>query len=193
MKRNNEILSIGGVITAALLIVGAGGYALASAPEATPKVFPTPVPTETVYVTQTPEPLPAKTVYVKPKPRPTKTIYVERAKQPASRSFQRTAPTSAGNLWPGATSVWDGQSAFYRNRAICIVKRESWHSGTYRAENPISTASGVGQWIDSTWLAHAKYAGVKVVPHASNNSPAVQDRVLVWGVHKGMYAWAWNC
>lgn len=79
------------------------------------------------------------------------------------------------------------------DRAVCLVSHESWHAGTYIAENKTSTASGVGQWIDSTWLAHAGYAGVEVSPHASSNSNRVQDRVLLWGVQHGMYAWAWDC
>lgn len=187
MKRLRETALVIGIM-GGLTVIMWGAVAMTTS-DASP--VPSPTPTATQYV-NVPIPVPGPTVTVKPKPAPTKTIYVTRSPQ-VSRAEERTAPTSKGNLWAGATGIWDGQSALYVNRAICIVQHESWHSGTYTAENPTSSASGVGQWIDSTWLAHAKYAGIKVVPHASNNSPTVQDRVLVYAVHHLMYAWSWSC
>lgn len=189
MKRENIVI---GTLTG-LAIVAIAGLVMTIPTDSSADSVPIPTPTSTYYL-EVPVPVPGPTVTVtaKPEPRPTKTIYVERSQQ-TSRSYPRPTPAADTKLWAGATSVWDSQSPKYVARAVCIVHHESWSAGTYKAENPTSTASGVGQWVDATWLAHAKYAGIKVVPHASNNSPTIQDRVLVWGVHHGMYAWAHNC
>lgn len=47
--------------------------------------------------------------------------------------------------------VWDGAS--YRERSVwlCIRRHESINHGHYKAENPGSTASGAGQWLNGTW------------------------------------------
>lgn len=69
-----------------------------------------------------------------------------------------------------------------------IVKCES--GGNYRAENPISSASGAYQIIDGTWAA---YGGLEFgVSHASHATPAQQDAVAarIWA---DVGASAWEC
>lgn len=53
-------------------------------------------------------------------------------------------------------TVWRGASHHERAVWLCIRNHESRHSGHYTAQNPTSTASGAGQWLQSTWsgLAH---------------------------------------
>lgn len=133
-------------------------------------------------------------------PTPSPTTRPESPKSDDSDDSEGKSTQSSSNasLWPGATSVWDGQPQHLIDRAWCLIRHESEMGDPqrrkfYDAENPTSTASGLAQWIDGTWLAHAKYAGVHVVPHASHNSHETQDRVLLWGVQFGLYAWAWDC
>lgn len=99
------------------------------------------------------------------------------------------------SLWPGATSVWDSQPAWVVEWAACNVRYESWNAGTYTAENPISTASGVGQWLDGTWAAHVANSGIPVddTSHAANNTPEQQDRVLAWAARFAYGAWTHGC
>jgi hypothetical protein len=47
--------------------------------------------------------------------------------------------------------VWEGVPAEARRIWLCIRNHESRHSGHYTAENPVSTASGAGQWLNGTW------------------------------------------
>lgn len=96
-----------------------------------------------------------------------------------------------GRPWPGATRVWDRQPRWVRRFAVCVVAHESRWAGLYRAQNPTSTASGVAQWIDSTWRAHVRLAGVPAhARHAAYASRRIQDRVFVWGVRHNPAAWA---
>lgn len=47
--------------------------------------------------------------------------------------------------------VWRGATDYERSLWLCIRRHESITVGHYTAENPISTASGAGQWLNGTW------------------------------------------
>ncbi|MHB1098913.1 MAG: hypothetical protein ACYCZR_05090 [Burkholderiales bacterium] len=47
--------------------------------------------------------------------------------------------------------VWQGASFRERSVWLCIRRHESIDRGHYKAENPGSTASGAGQWLNGTW------------------------------------------
>ena len=71
----------------------------------------------------------------------------------------------------------------------CVRAHES--GGNYRAENPISTASGAYQFLDSTWRTMSARAGHSGWGHAADAPPHVQDAVAVYTVNSG-WASAWN-
>jgi hypothetical protein len=62
------------------------------------------------------------------------------------------------NRWQdsGVVEVWRGASMAERSVWACIRRHESLMAGHWTAANPRSTASGAGQWLDSTWrgVAH---------------------------------------
>lgn len=96
----------------------------------------------------------------------------------------------------GVQEVWRGVPARARLVWLCIRRHESLHSGHYRAANPNSSASGAGQWIDSTWRGVARWVKVdgKFVARKYSramHAPAwVQDAafVHVWK-HDGLSMW----
>ena len=71
----------------------------------------------------------------------------------------------------------------------CVRAHES--GGNYRAENPISTASGAYQFLDSTWRTMSARAGHSGWGHAADAAPAVQDAVAEFTVNSGWRS-AWN-
>ena len=71
----------------------------------------------------------------------------------------------------------------------CVRAHES--GGNYRAENPISTASGAYQFLDSTWRTMSARAGHSGWGHAADAPPSVQDAVAQFTVNSG-WASAWN-
>lgn len=68
--------------------------------------------------------------------------------------------------------------------AACIRKYES--GGNYRAQNPVSTASGAYQFLDSTWQSVTGLPG-----RAMNYSPAQQDAAFwkLWNNGRGANQW----
>jgi hypothetical protein len=114
---------------------------------------------------------------------------------PTSNSGTSSVGTSREGMWPGATSVWDSQPEWVVEWAKCNVGYESWDSGTYVAENPISTASGVGQWLDGTWASQVANSGIEVntTAHAASNTPYQQDLVLAWAARFAYGAWTHGC
>ena len=73
----------------------------------------------------------------------------------------------------------------------CIRAHESDTAGGYRAENPISTASGAYQYVDGTWRDLLREMGSRGPRHASDASPALQDAVTRYALTHG-HAKAWN-
>ena len=61
--------------------------------------------------------------------------------------------------------------------AACIIEGES--TGNYGAENPTSSASGIAQWIDSTWANYGGYARAVDAP------PDIQDQRLAEDIARG--------
>lgn len=57
-------------------------------------------------------------------------------------------------------AVWRGASHVERMVWLCIRRHESM---SYTGENPVSTASGAGQWLNGTWDGLKKW--VKVNGH----------------------------
>jgi hypothetical protein len=53
--------------------------------------------------------------------------------------------------------VWKGATYSERMTWLCIRRHESM---SYTGQNPTSSASGAGQWIDSTWRGVARYVKV---------------------------------
>ena len=71
----------------------------------------------------------------------------------------------------------------------CVRRHESDTAGGYRAENPVSTASGAYQFLDSTWRTVSRGAGYPS-SHAADAPPWVQDTVAAWTVqHVGRSPW----
>jgi Transglycosylase-like domain len=127
---------------------------------------PGPKPTVTEYV---PKPGPTVTQRV-PVPGPTVTVTAKpRQSQAAARS----------------RSLGSSDEAFLR----CVVKRES--GGDPRAQNPSSSASGLFQFIDSTWRAYAKESGIGDQYARAKHAPAATQWALArWVVeNKGRYPW----
>ena len=71
----------------------------------------------------------------------------------------------------------------------CVRRHES--GGDYRAENPVSTASGAYQFLDSTWRTMSARAGHSGWGHAASAPPSVQDAVAQYTVNSG-WSSAWN-
>ena len=73
----------------------------------------------------------------------------------------------------------------------CIRAHESDTAGSYRAQNPRSTASGAYQYLNGTWRSVASQAGFPGYARAIYASPYVQDNVAFWHIsHLGTSAWA---
>lgn len=74
---------------------------------------------------------------------------------------------------------------------VCVRAHESDTAGGYQAQNPVSSASGAYQFIDSTWRnvsAQAGYPGYAKARHAPMH---VQDSVALWTYHNvGRSPWA---
>lgn len=82
------------------------------------------------------------------------------------------------------------------NARQCIIDRESRNAGVYTAENPVSTASGAYQWLDSSWRTYLPWAekayNVTLVSpeeeargarqHAAYASPYAQDVVASYAL-----------
>jgi len=54
-------------------------------------------------------------------------------------------------------AVWEGASHRERSIWLCIRRHESM---SYTGENPVSTASGAGQWLNGTWDGLKKWVKV---------------------------------
>jgi muramidase (phage lysozyme) len=74
--------------------------------------------------------------------------------------------------------------------ALCIAHHESWTSGLWTAENPTSTASGAFQFVDGSWKAYSRSAGLSGYARASSAPPRVQAAVAAHVITDyGTYPW----
>ncbi len=89
---------------------------------------------------------------------------------------------------------WGRFPAKVERAALCVIKHESWGK-MWLGQNPVSTASGAAQWINSTWRANAARAGVPVTARARYAPPKDQAKVFAWmWTHGGKKAWrGTNC
>lgn len=125
-----------------------------------------PVPAVTITETQM-KPGPTRTTLV-PVPGPTVT---------------RTAPASRSR------TPHDWIDVFAR----CVRNHESATAGLYKAQNPVSSASGAYQFIDSTWRHYAQRLGYSYA-RAVYAPPAVQDRVFRLAASESPLHWkGTNC
>lgn len=73
---------------------------------------------------------------------------------------------------------------------VCVRHHESDrgsypHINGYGAQNPISTASGAYQFLDSTWRSLAPQAGYGGYPTAAHAPWWVQDAVILYTINHG--------
>ncbi len=89
-------------------------------------------------------------------------------------------------------SSWSGRSTGSVNGYPCggdlppcyVLDRES--GGDPLAENPYSSASGLWQFIDSTWANYGGYSHASYAPASVQNAKAA----LVWDGGRGCYHWS---
>lgn len=78
---------------------------------------------------------------------------------------------------------------------VCVRHHESDrgpypHANGYRAENPVSSASGAYQYLSSTWRNVSASAGYPGYPTAASAPMQVQDAVALWHLNNlGKSAW----
>ncbi len=126
-----------------------------------------------------------------------------------SRTETRTQPTIKvpGSRWlakPSGRGIakslrfhqgwWGRFPAKVERAALCVFRHESWGK-MWLGQNPVSTASGAAQWINSTWRVNAARAGVPVTARARYAPPKDQAKVFAWmWLHGGKKAWrGTNC
>lgn len=124
---------------------------------------------------------------------------VEVAQDDADRQWAVQRPNRGGAtrfMDSNVPAVWRGVPARVRLIWLCIRKHESLHAGHYTAENPVSTASGAGQWLNGTWdglKEWVKVNGEFVARHydEAKDAPAwVQDAAFVHVYkHDGLGMW----
>jgi hypothetical protein len=153
------------VTAAALAVVTLTASALVQSAEVAPTAA-----SQTVVVDSVPVVHP-RLVAPQPRPHVVSKPRVPRVTQP-SRSTHRTPrkPVAA--------------SAFGR----CVIRHESLTAGLYRAQNPVSTASGAYQFTNGTWRAYQLRAGFgSRYARAKDAPPRVQDAVFSYAISQGDY------
>lgn len=95
-------------------------------------------------------------------------------------------PASVGNVRPVTRVGTDPGEALETGPDAAAVIRGCESDGDYHAENPVSSASGAYQFIDSTWTW---VTGLQ--PPASAYAPAVQDAAFheLWDDGRGASHW----
>ncbi len=90
-------------------------------------------------------------------------------------------------------AVWRGVPDRVRAVWLCVRRHESM---TYTGQNPVSSASGAGQWIDSTWRGVARWVKVdgqyvaRTYSRAKHAPAWVQDAAFIHVYdHGGLRMW----
>lgn len=115
---------------------------------------------------------------------------------PKKKAAAVSGTCGASCQWHRTDAVWAQFPASIEVFAKCVSHHESWSGHMWAAENPISTASGGFQFIDSTWRAWAARAGVSAPGHAAHAPPSTQAYVFAYGIthYGGRRAWhGTNC
>lgn len=124
---------------------------------------------------------------------------VEVASNDSDREWAVQRPSRGGAtrfMDSNVPAVWKGVPTRARLIWLCIRRHESLHSGHYTAENPVSTASGAGQWLNGTWDGIKKWVKVdgkfvaRQYPEAKDAPAWVQDAAFVHVYeHGGLTMW----
>ncbi len=107
------------------------------------------------------------------------------------------AEASSHHVWrtaPGTSTGMRGPASVARSGECggdlppcCVLARES--GGDPRAENPVSTASGLWQFVDGTWGGYGGYSHASYAPVSVQNDRARQ----VWAGGAGASNWYPRC
>jgi hypothetical protein len=90
---------------------------------------------------------------------------------------------------PGADDPMTGLPLDVQAHFACIRNRES--HGDPVAQNPSSTASGLYQFLDTSWIA---YGGGQFAPRAWMATPQQQSQVAIWAYQQsGFSPWGYSC
>jgi hypothetical protein len=101
-----------------------------------------------------------------------------------STQQRSTALSTQQRSWNTTTSVWAHYPAWVHRFGLCVARHESWTAGLWKAQNPVSSASGAFQYLDSTWRGQARRAHVGTQYRRAKNAPAViQVRVFAYNVY----------
>lgn len=102
----------------------------------------------------------------------------------SARSYSRTSSSSSSS-WSGwYTGTVNGYPCGGDLPPCYVLSRES--GGNPKAENPTSTASGLWQFIDSTWAGYGGYSHASYAPASVQNGKAA----LLWDGGRGCYHWS---
>jgi len=102
-----------------------------------------------------------------------------------------TTVKPTANRWhDSGNRVWKKAPRWIRDVGYCIRRHESIRAGHYKAQNPVSSASGAYQYIDSTWRNVSRRAGYGGYSKARYAPRWVQDKVFIYHAkHYGLSAW----
>lgn len=122
---------------------------------------------------------------------PVAKVEKKKAQKPApapAKPKPASKPQKSNSSW--AAGDWERFSPHIRAAAECVARHESWNAGLWVAKNPYSSASGAFQFIDGTWRASAKRAGVgQQYARAYLAPPRVQASVFAYVWRTSPSAW----
>jgi hypothetical protein len=103
---------------------------------------------------------------------------------PVQATVHPAAVSTQQRSWNTTTSVWAHYPSWVHKFGLCVAHHESWTAGLWKAQNPVSTASGAFQYLNSTWRAHARRAHVGTqYKRAKDAPPVIQVKVFAYNVY----------